>query len=102
MLTILLNWFKSFDAVKAVVLAIVVMVSSWYDLRAEVRDAKVTAVAARQELTQVIEDHKHEDEITFEASRARDAIQDARSAELRADLREALKDLKDEIRRLKR
>lgn len=98
----ILKWLSSFDAVKGIILAIVVIISSWYDLRAEVRDNKEQTQAVKQQLSDAIEVHKKEDDRERVNQIAKDLVQDQRAAEQRSEIRDALKDLKQEIRASKR
>jgi len=96
------TWVSSFDVVKAVILSIVVMVGSWYDLRAEVRGiVKDLAV------------HEKQDEKTFLKQEVLDANQDQRTAAALAahearmavqtrEIQDTLKDIQTELRSQRR
>ena len=98
----ILKWLTSFDAVKGVVLAIVVIISSWYDLRAEVRENRSATESVKKELSIAIEDHKSEDKREQINQVAKDLVQDTRASEQRQEIRDAIKDLKAEIRSSRR
>jgi hypothetical protein len=98
----ILKWFTSFDAVKAVILAIVVIVTSWYDLRAEVRENRQDTAAVKATLEAAVKAHEKDDEKEHAAQAIRDTSQDLRATEDRAALRDAIKDLKQEFRSSRR
>lgn len=75
----IINWIKDFNVTKAVILAILSIVGSWYDLRGDVSLLKQEAV------------------IRWEKQDQKDAEQDAYAREQREELRDAIKDLKRTI-----
>lgn len=67
------KWLTQFDVIKGVILCIAVIVSSWYDLKAEVKDVKATQVQYQSDLMQ----HRENEAARWEAQRLRDEKQDA-------------------------
>lgn len=94
----ILKWLTNFDVVKGAVLCIVVIVSSWYDLRAEVRENRQDTIAVKQALEAAVTNHEKDDINEHARQLTRDVYQDQRAAEDRAALKEAIKDLKQELR----
>ena len=45
-----IEWLKNFDAIKAVVLAIVAIFTSWYDLKQEVQISKADTIQVKKDL----------------------------------------------------
>lgn len=74
------NWIKNFDVTKAVILACVGIVSSWYDVRGQVSLLKQEA------------------NIRWEKQDKKDAEQDQAARDIKADLREGIEDIKRTIR----
>lgn len=74
------NWLKNFDVTKAVVLALVGIVSSWYDVRGQVNLLK-------QEAT-----------IRWEKQDAKDKEQDEAVKSLKQDLKDGVSEIKEAIK----
>lgn len=85
------KWLTQFDVIKGVILAIAVMVSSWYDLKAEVRLANSSVQSVRTEVQQ-----------RWTAQEHRDIQQDEQAKHYREDVKEALNDIKSELRQQRR
>ena len=84
------TWLTQFDVIKGVVLAIAVVVSSWYDLRAEVRDIQVQ----HQNIMKQVE-HTEQDRREHElAQKERDLQQDQLNYEFRSEIRDMLKEIR--------
>lgn len=94
----ILKWFTNFDVIKGAILCIVVMVGSWYDLRAETRENRQATIAVKEALEVAVKNHEKEDDAEHARQLSRDLSQDQRAAEDRAALKEAIKDLKQEFR----
>lgn len=81
------EWVKNFDAIKAVVLAIVAIFTSWYDLKSEVKMNKVEAVQIKADL-----------ENRLRAQDKVDAEQSMRINQLHDDIERGFFDLRADIR----
>lgn len=81
------KWLTQFDIIKGIILGIAVIISSWYDLRAEVRENRGEATQLKIDMARIMLDQEK-----------KDAMQDAVSAERYRSLQEAIKQLHDDIR----
>ena len=75
-----MNWFTNFDIAKATIIAVLAILTSWYDLRGEVTTLK--QVVAQDRATQERTDMR----------------QDVQVDELRADIRQGFSDLRSDLR----
>ena len=76
---ILINWLKQIDVTKAVVLAIISIIGSWYDVRGQVALLKQEA------------------NIRWEKQDKKDQEQDQTTRDMREEVREGLRDIKQTI-----
>lgn len=76
------DWFKSFDVAKAVLLAIVAILGSWYDLRGQVDMVKQEA------------------NLKWQVQDKLDARQDKAMDDLKVEIKDGIKDLKQTMRDL--
>lgn len=84
---IFLDWLRNFDAIKAVVLAIVAIFTSWYDLKQEVMVSKSDTIQVKRDLEERL---KAQDKV--------DAAQTLAIHDLHEEINRGFLDLRADIR----
>lgn len=86
-----LSWLSNFDSLKAIFLAIVAVLGSWYDLKGTVEVNRTVAKAEIEHLRSVQEAFKEKQDVI-------DTHQNQSIELLRQDIQDGFKDLKGELR----
>jgi hypothetical protein len=94
----LVDWVATLDLSKAVILAIVAVVASWYDLRSQVGQAVVTQEATKQEILLRMDAIKQESALRWATQGSIDSTQNDTIKSVREDVKDGFRDLKAVVR----
>jgi len=86
-----LSWLSNFDALKAIFLAIVAVLGSWYDLKGTVEINRTVAEAEVVRLRENLAGYQNNQAIV-------DSYQTQSILELKGEIKDGFKDLKGELR----
>jgi len=83
----ILGWIKNFDAIKAIMVAIVAILGSWYDLKTDVKLNQIETQRVKSELA-----------VRVETTAKLEMIQDQQLRDIKSDITAGFQDLRNELR----
>jgi len=92
------DWIATLDLSKAVILSIVAVVASWYDLRSQVSTAVITQETTKQEILLRMDAIKQESALRWATQGNIDASQNNSIKDVRDEVKDGFKELKEVIR----